>query len=109
MFPALRLCSNGVFEMPKAGTVAGAAIASGAAALVLGLLLLNSGAPINGNLIRAFQGLSLLGALLLALCIFRSAHRAVWIIIALGYVLAISAVMLLVQYQFGCATAGKCF
>ena len=95
--------------MPKEGNVAGATIASGTAALILGLLLLNSGVPITGNLILAFQGISLLGALLLALCIFRSAHKAVWMITALGYILAISVVMVLIQYQFGCETAGKCF
>lgn len=109
MFLALRLRPNGDSEMPKVGTVAGAAIASGTAALILGLLLLNSGVPITRNLVLAFQGVSLLGALLLAVCIFRSTQKAGWTMTALGYGLAISAMMVLVQYQFGCTSAGKCF
>ncbi len=95
--------------MRKSEILAGATIASGSAALILGFLMLNGGMPISGALMLAFEGISLLGALLLAICIFRSTHKAAWIITALGYVLAISVMLVLVRYQFGCATAGKCF
>jgi hypothetical protein len=95
--------------MRKSDTLAGAAMASGAAALLLGLLMLNGLVPMTGPLKLAFEGISFLGALLLAVCIVRSTRKARWTITLLGYLTAVSVLVVLVQYQFGCATAGKCF
>ncbi|OGN44414.1 MAG: hypothetical protein A2623_08425 [Caulobacterales bacterium RIFCSPHIGHO2_01_FULL_70_19] len=85
------------------------AIAFSAAAVVVGLLLLNGGLDLKRSGMTLFEGLSLLAGVLAIAAIIRHQPRLVWW--AATGVFALTAVVLavMVRYQLGCAERGACF